>query len=371
MRIAIFQGAFFPVPPILGGAVEKRWFALAKEFARRGHEVVHISRSMKEYPDSEVIDGVQHLRIKGYDTPKSGIVLKVLDLLYTLRGRKLFSTNYDVVVSNTFWAPLVLPKQSQKVCMVDVARMPKGQLKFYRHVARLRANSSPVAMASRNELPEGLHNKVVMIPNPLPFTPSREVDLTQKKPIILYTGRVHPEKGLDLLVEAYSKTNQAFKLQIVGSWKVAAGGGGEEYLDSLRQKAKGCEIEFVGPVYNTEALNKYYEDASIFVYPSVAEQGETFGLAPLEAIAWGCAPIVSDLSCFKDFIKENQNGLVFDHRSENAVDQLAAHITNLQENRSLRETLATSAIGVRESHSTKHIADQFLREFEQMLKTND
>lgn len=368
MRIAILQGAFFPVPPTLGGAVEKRWFALAKEFARQGHEVVQISRSMNEFPDSEVIDGVQHFRIKGYDTPKSGIVLKMLDLLYTLRGRKLFSKKYDVVVSNTFWAPLVLPKQSQQVCMVDVARMPKGQLKLYRNVARLRANSSPVATAALNELDELQQRKVVMIPNPLPFTPSKEVDLSKKKPIILYTGRVHPEKGLDLLVEAYSKTNQAYKLQIVGAWKVAAGGGGEAYVDSLREKAKGVEIEFVGPIYNTEALNKYYEDASIFVYPSVAEQGETFGLAPLEAMAWGCAPIVSKLSCFQDFVKDAQNGLIFDHRAENAVDQLAAHITQLQENRALRESLATNAIAVRETHSTRHIADQFLQEFEQMLQ---
>jgi hypothetical protein len=37
MRITIVQGAFLPVPPVLGGAVEKIWFALGKEFASRGH----------------------------------------------------------------------------------------------------------------------------------------------------------------------------------------------------------------------------------------------------------------------------------------------------------------------------------------------
>ena len=43
MKITIVLGAFFPVPPIMGGAVEKVWFALGQEFARRGHEVVQIS----------------------------------------------------------------------------------------------------------------------------------------------------------------------------------------------------------------------------------------------------------------------------------------------------------------------------------------
>jgi hypothetical protein len=44
MRITIVQGAFLPVPPLLGGAVEKMWFGLAPEFVRHGHEVVYISR---------------------------------------------------------------------------------------------------------------------------------------------------------------------------------------------------------------------------------------------------------------------------------------------------------------------------------------
>lgn len=371
MRIAILQGAFLPVPPIMGGAVEKRWFALAQEFVRKGHEVVHISRRVSGLPDTEVIEGVQHVRIKGYDTPKSGIILKMLDFLYTLRVRKLFGSRYDVIVSNTFWAPIILPKVSRNMCMVDVARMPKGQLKLYQSVSRLRANSSPVEIAVRQELSASFQDKIVMIPNPLPFTLSTKVDLSTKKPIILYTGRIHPEKGLDLLIDAYKQTDQQYKLQIIGPWKISAGGGGKAYVDSLKERSTETGVEFIDPVYDTVLLNKYYADASIFVYPSVAEQGETFGLAPLEAMAWGCVPIVSDLTCFRDFISNKQNGLVFDHRSENAVDQLAQHIIRLQANESLRNQLALNAIGVRESHSTGRIADQFLHEFEQMLKTNE
>ena len=49
MKITIVLGAFFPVPPLLGGAVEKVWFALGPEFVRRGHEVVQISRDDKEF----------------------------------------------------------------------------------------------------------------------------------------------------------------------------------------------------------------------------------------------------------------------------------------------------------------------------------
>lgn len=366
MRIAILQGAFLPVPALLGGAVEKMWFSLGKEFAKNGHEVVHVSRSINQLPDEEIIDGVHHYRIKGYETPASGIVLKGLDLLYTLRARKLFSETFDVVVSNTFWGPLFLPLKARNVCMVDVQRMPKKQMKLYRNTARLRANSNPVATAIRNELPAAYHSKVVMIPNPLPFTPQYKVNFAEKQPTLLYTGRIHPEKGLHLLVEAFKKTVNGYSLKIVGPWQVSAGGGGDEYLEKLRKLAGDAPIEFTGPVYDIEALNKYYIDASIFVYPSVAEQGETFGLSPLEAMAWGCVPVVSALGCFQDFISNGKNGLIFDHRSADAVDQLAAHIGLLQSNKGFCEELAREALGVRQSHSTAHIADLFLEEFERI-----
>ena len=41
-------------------------------------------------------------------------------------------------------------------------------------------------------------------------------------------------------------------------------------------------------------------------------RGETFGLAPLEAMTHGCAVLVSDLGCFHDFILPNETGFVFE-----------------------------------------------------------
>jgi len=363
LRIAIIQGAFLPVPPLQGGAVEKMWFSLGKEFARQGHTVTHISRDHENLPDSEFTDGVHYLRVQGYKTPKSGLALKGYDLLYTLNARKLLSADFDIVVTNTFWAPILLSAKYQRACMVDVQRMPKRQMRLYNQVARLRANSTPVAHAIRKGISSSSHDKVVLIPNPLPFTPVQLIDFTAKKPIILYAGRIHIEKGLDLLIKAFKKTSQQYRLQIVGPWEISAGGSGRQYLDSLRELAENADIEFIEPVYDMQALNKLYIDASLFVYPSVAEQGETFGLAPLEAMAWGCVPIVSNLACFHDFIKDGENGLVFDHRSPMAISQLARHISVLQQNNLLRNKLANSALSVRKSHSMTHVAGLFLEEF--------
>ena len=56
------------------------WFRLGQEFALRGHEVTHISRSHPELSNREEIDGVQHIRVPGSPQPANGLQLKLLNL---------------------------------------------------------------------------------------------------------------------------------------------------------------------------------------------------------------------------------------------------------------------------------------------------
>ncbi len=368
MKITIIQGAFLPIPPVLGGGTEKMWYALAVDFARRGHEVVYISRTYPGLPKEEWLEGVLHKRVKGYDWPATIFLIKWLDFWYSLRARSVVPADSDVVVTNTFWAPLLLSSYLRKRCLVDVARMPKGQMKLYNSAGRLRANSSPVAKAIYNELPADQHRRVVMIPNPLPYQDLPGLDLCNKEALILYTGRLHPEKGLHLLIEAYKALHTDWQLKIVGPWEKAAGGGGEKYLQYLKSLAGSKNVEFTGAIHDTEQLNKYYAAASIFVYPSVAEKGETFGLSPLEAMSWGSVPIVSALDCFKDFITHQRNGLIFDHRSTEAVGLLKTALEELILNRDDRHQMAKAGLQVRKSHATSFISLQFLEAFEQIVQ---
>lgn len=368
MKITILQGAFFPVPPLMGGAVEKIWFRMGQEFVRAGHEVTHISRAHPELPSSEMIGGVQHLRVPGYDTPASGLKLKWLDLLYSRRACRAVPTDSDIIVTNTFWSPLLLAASLKAKTFVSVERFPKGQMRWYRH-GRLRANSTPVAAAIRRELPVAEHRRVTMIPNPLPFVVSEPLATIKKQPVLLYCGRVHPEKGLHLLIEALRLLGSPWPLRVVGPWQTEQGGGGVAYKAKLEQVACGLPVTFVGPVYDIEMLNAEYRNAAIFIYASVAEKGETFGSAPLEAMAWGCAPIVSGLECFQDFIRSGENGLSFDHRHPDAVKLLAASIRQLTTDAALRNRLAMQALEVRQSHSPQAIARLFLNDFATMMAT--
>lgn len=368
MKITILQGAFFPVPPILGGAVEKMWFRLGKEFARMGHDVVHVSRRHESLPTEEVIDGVRHRRVQGYDQPTTLLKLKLLDLVYSFRACRQVPADSDVVVTNTFASPLLLSGALKSRAYVDIQRMPRGQCRWYRQAGRLRANSSAVAGAIQAEIPTSSWGEVSLIPNPLPFDPPEQIDLDAKQKRVLYCGRVHPEKGLEILMRSAHRLSPVWSVHVVGPWEVAQGGDGKGYLEHLKKLASGSAVHFHGSEFDIDKLALHYRQAAIFVYPSVAEQGETFGLAPLEAMAWGCVPVVSDLACFRDFIHAEQNGQIFNHRSARREEELGQILQELCAEPVLRRSLAVQASQVRDSHHPRTIAQVFLDDFKAMIR---
>src|SRR5580700_9586944 len=242
MRITIVQGAFLPVPPVCGGAVEKIWFALGKEFARRGHEVTHVSRHHGSFAREEFIDGVHHVRVAGFDTPSSQARLKWRDLMYSRKAVKALP-EADILVTNTFWLPMLSrdPKRG-KIC-VHVARFPKGQMRFYTTAARLHTVSRSVSEAICSQAPR-LASRVKVIPNFVDAPAERSRDCKRNKEI-LYVGRIHPEKGIHLLIEAFERVVAGglrdWRLRIVGPWEVKHGGGGKQYFTSLRERSVRLE----------------------------------------------------------------------------------------------------------------------------------
>ncbi|HWA86225.1 MAG TPA: glycosyltransferase family 4 protein [Opitutus sp.] len=362
MKITILQGAFLPVPARRGGAVEKMWFGLGPEFVAHGHEVTHISRLCDGLPATGEIGGVRHVRIRGYDRPARTAAGLVLDFLYARRAARA-APDADVIVTNSFWAPLVLKARSGAL-YVDVQRMPKGQMRLYRRAARLRANSSAVADAIAAEAPQ-MMERVRVIPNPLPFVPARPVDWTLKDRTVLFVGRIHPEKGIELLLDAWLQLRRAgrldgWRLELIGPVKSSEGGGGETWAAELRHRFAAADIAWRAPIYDADELNRAYERAAVFAYPSLAAKGETFGLAVLEAMAWGAVPIVSELACFRDFVTTQRNGVVFDHLRR-PVPALAEALE--QAARPESRALGERAVAVRETHSTPAVAKLFLDDF--------
>ena len=376
MRITIVQGAFLPVPPLLGGGVEKMWYGLAPEFARAGHVVTYISRRYDSLPDEETRDGVRHVRVAGFDAPKNKVLYRACDLRYALRVRRVLPPA-DILITNTIFLPvLVRDSRVGKLC-VHVARFPKGQMRLYRHAARLQTVSRAVGRAIAAELP-AVAAKIKVIPpylssDPPPLTPDELA--VAREPWVLYLGRVHPEKGLHVLLRAFGDfiahaPDVPWRLKIIGPVAAKMGGGGDEYkarLDALSAPFRD-RVDWLGFVSDAE-LNATCQRAAVFVYPSLAEKGESFGLAPLEAMAQGCPALVSDLACFGDFLRDGRTGLVFDHRAADPAATLGAQLRRLVGDPELRRRLASEGYTTAREFTRERVARMYLEDFEMLTRS--
>ena len=394
MKITIATGPIFPVPAVRGGAVQRLWEGLAREFAKRGHEVTIFAREFPGQATEETVDGIRYVRRGGYAQSTSIKRDLVQCLLYALKTARHVPPG-DVVVTNDFWMPAVLPWLTPSVVKVIpcLQRFPKNQGRLYNKCAALAAVSRAVADAVKVQSP-AVAGKVVVVPNAIDEVFLEEIkrpkdkeikrleaESGQRKPVkILYVGRIHPEKGLELLADALrllaardQKTKRPkdeeteWECVLLGPVKQNEGGGGEAFAEELKSQLEGLPVRFEAPVYDPVALAKNYEEADVFVYPSVAETGEAMPLAPVEAMARGVVPVVSDLSAFREYLVPGNNGAVFTHRGPDAAASLATVLSELVADAELRTKLGAEARATAERFSTAVIADKYLQLFKKVV----
>jgi len=98
---------------------------------------------------------------------------------------------------------------------------------------------------------------------------------------------------------------------------------------------------------------------------------ESFGLAPLEAMAHHCAVLVSNLDCFHDFIRDHETGFFFDHRAEPIVETLRDKIDKIISNETLLAQVAAAGYEKSAEYSAERVADQFLKDFDSVIGNAD
>ena len=127
-------------------------------------------------------------------------------------------------------------------------------------------------------------------------------------------------------------------------------------------------MEFPGPLFDEKQLRSELMRAGLFVYPSLAERGETFGLAPLEAMSCGCPPLVSSLDCFTDFIEDGVDGFKFDHNKGNPADSLHLKLKALLEEPELVNQMRLPALRKASKFTAPVVADAYLADFLAVLR---
>ena len=365
MKISIITSPFGSIPPNATGAVEKLFYDLAQEFIKHGNEVTFYCCGGGEEGKNK------YVHITPYKRSGSIKIDLVKDFCYSLE--MFFKlTRTDILILNTFWSPILARffKWKYKKVVYGVHRFPKGQFKYYLNMDLLICVSTAVCNALLRQTPQA-KDKAVVIANPV----NNQVFYFCKKNTInaieiMYSGRIHPQKGLHVLVQAFIKLINEFpktRLTFIGEVALEKGGGGETYRNDLLQLAKGHEIKFIPAVTNPVELAGTLSKADIFCYPSLASQGEAFPVAPLEAMALGIPVVVSDLECFMDLIVPNENALIF-KRDNNQVESLVDQLKRLICDEALRQRLGKNAARRAREFATDKIANKYLTVFEKLMQ---
>lgn len=152
---------------------------------------------------------------------------------------------------------------------------------------------------------------------------------------ILFVGRLVDWKTVDIVIDAISKCkNTNIKLNIVGD--------GPERIALEKQATAKCneKVIFYGQVPYSE-VNRHYDEADIFVLPSVRECG---GAVVLEAMSRGLPVIVTNWGGPADYVTLDTGILIDPLSREYMIEKFSEHIDMLADNAALREKLGTAAI---------------------------
>jgi glycosyltransferase involved in cell wall biosynthesis len=127
----------------------------------------------------------------------------------------------------------------------------------------------------------GLGPPIAVIPHgvPLPEQPARHEGAGVHK--ALFLGRVHPIKGLPLLIEAWSRVRpRGWQCLIAGPSEL----GHRATLErQIRESGLSGEFQFLGKL-DASLKEALYRTADLFVLPSLSEN---FGIVVAEALSYG------------------------------------------------------------------------------------
>jgi len=312
----------FPLPPIeryapnSGGAIATCVMQVAKGLIARGHRVTILADNQGDPPygvgtfvpiDLRMRRGLglprralSKLRyeLRRYDWPRQDVY--VAAVRRAMRG--LDAAPDAIVVENDLHSSGMLhrvfpeaahvlwlhnephPRHAHAGCLLD-------------SVDRVVTNSDYIRRFSRRTLGiaahrfEVVHNGVDLDA----FTPRPGFDAPRTPVRMLALGRIDPNKGVDLAVDAAGALRGRglrVELTVVGGrWFYGGDDGDDPYMASLRPKIEAAGAVYLGhrPRAAIPAIVREHDIACV-----LSRSQEPFGLVALEAMAGGCAVVASD-----------------------------------------------------------------------------
>lgn len=186
------------------------------------------------------------------------------------------------------------------------------------------------------------------------FHPDLKLARSTRQPLkLLFVGRINQRKGIKYLLQAIAAMPAA-ELELTVCGRVLDG------LDLFEQAGARVRIR---PSVSSEELVKAYQEADLFVLPSIAEG---FGQVLLEALACGLPILATTHTAAPDLIQEGREGFVVEPRQPG---QLADRIRWALEHREELLEMRTAARACAEQFPWSRFHDEVNHAVHQHLLT--
>ena len=170
-------------------------------------------------------------------------------------------------------------------------------------------------------------------------------NIPKNAPIVLYVGRVDPEKSLDVLMCAFAKVIQDMpKAHIV----IVGDGTARDKLEEIAIKNGFADhAHFTGRVIGDD-LPQLYRTGTVF---AITSKTETQSIVLMEAMASGLPAVAVKAGAVPELVKHGKNGYIYEPDNENSI---ARGILRILSDKDLHEKMSNEAIKRIEKHDISH-----------------
>ena len=184
----------------------------------------------------------------------------------------------------------------------------------------------------------------------------QKANIPEEAIILLYAGRISPEKNIGLLpdlMEILAKDEKDYRLLIAGAGPQA------EWLQEETDKRIPNKIIQLGHL-DKETLANYYANCDIFVHPNPKEP---FGIAPLEAMASGVPTVAPNAGGLLSYATDDNMWL-----AEPQPENFASAIREIIENPELTKAKITKALETAEQNTREASTDFLIATYDKLYE---
>ena len=189
-----------------------------------------------------------------------------------------------------------------------------------------------------------------------------EQSVLKETPTVVYAGRLVPEKGVDILLQAFARALQEVpKAQLI----IAGDGSQKNSLQSLSQDLGIAEaVTWLGYLPQAE-MEQHFAGAWVQVVPS--QWAEPFGNVTTEAMMRGTAVIASAVGAQPEIVASDETGFLIS--PPNNVDLWTANLISLLSDRQLAAKMGNAGRDRAISHFSENTRNQRFIEIYTRLQT--